>query len=734
MEPKKPSQTRRLSTIVLGGLVLVLFTVLVLLQTSNLWKNLSVDSASDTLLLYALSSLNFIAFVIFGFIFLRSIIKLVRERRSLQLGSRIKTRLLLYFAAISILPIFAMAGFSYLFMNRALERWFTQIPENVVRESREVQDRTRKGQSDKLKFTAQLLASALENRKIDDAALTEFAVAGNLTQIRVVDSSGRVLEQSAETNGTLRLKDFPAESAAISEGNFDDPVLNDGRGIDAAASDLPDGRRLIVIPNLAHEESVSQMAENSLAEFDRLKEQQITVRQVGLLTLGVLTFLLIFASTWTAFYIARGLTVPIKALAEGADEIARGNLAHRVDVFAEDELALLISTFNEMSGKLEENSAELNERKRYIETVLEALPTGVISFGPDDRITTINQAAVSILKLQNIDHKSLRMENIASEDNRKSLEKLISRAKRIGRATEQTTLRCDNSDGLTMSDMPVALTAAALPENGGAVLVIEDLSELIAAQRASAWQEVARRMAHEIKNPLTPIQLSAERIAKWFSRREEVVSSTGASALNVINQPQHTSSAPDLDHTAKVVAEGTNTILKEVRSLKSMVDEFSRFARLPDARLEKGDINSVLTEVFQSYSDRTDSISVILELDDNLPTAMIDQEQLRRVFVNLIENSIEAFDPTAEAKTITLKSRAESGRGLAVIEVIDNGPGVPLQNIQRLFQPYFSTKGRGTGIGLAIVQRIIFDHRGKIRIAEPSPKGARFVIEIPQVT
>lgn len=734
MEPKKLGRTRRLSTIVLGGLVLVLFTVLVLLQTSNLWKNLSVDSASDTLLLYALSSLNFVAFVIFGFIFLRSIIKLVRERRSLQLGSRIKTRLLLYFAAISILPIFAMAGFSYLFMNRALERWFTQIPENVVRESREVQNRTRKGQSDKLKFTAQLLASALENRKIDDAALTEFAVAGNLTQIRVVDSSGRVLEQSAETIGTLRLKDFPAESAAISEGNFADPILNDGRGIDAAAADLPDGRRLIVIPNLTHEESVSQMAENSLAEFDRLKEQQITVRQVGLLTLGVLTFLLIFASTWTAFYIARGLTVPIKALAEGAEEIARGNLKHRVDVFAEDELALLVSTFNEMSGRLEENSAELVERKRYIETVLEALPTGVISFDPEGRITTINQAAIFILKLEGLDPGHLRMQNIVSEENLPILEKLISRSRRVGRATEQTTLRRENDDAVAASEIPVALTAAALPENGGAVIVIEDLSELIAAQRASAWQEVARRMAHEIKNPLTPIQLSAERIAKWFSRREEAASSSSSVSLHGITQSRTAGVTTDLDQPAKVVAEGTNTILKEVRSLKSMVDEFSRFARLPDARLEKGDINSVLKEVFESYSDRTDSISVILELDDNLPTAMIDQEQLRRVFVNLIENSIEAFDPTAEAKTITLKSRAESARGLAIIEVIDNGPGVPLQDIQRLFQPYFSTKGRGTGIGLAIVQRIIFDHRGKIRIAEPSPKGARFVIEIPQVT
>src|SRR4029079_1903331 len=227
----------------------------------------------------------------------------------------------------------------------------------------------------------------------------------------------------------------------------------------------------------------------SLDELDQLKEQQITVRQIGILTLGVLTFLLIFASSWTAFYIARGLTVPIKALAEGADEIAQGNLSHRVDVFAEDELGLLVSTFNAMSAKLEENSAELSERRTYIETVLQSLPNGVISFDSENRVSTINRSAIKILRLEDADFGRMHLDQLVNEENRAVFDRLLSRAKRIGHAAEQSVLRRENADGNseTHAETPAALIASALPDESGVVLVIEDLSELIAAQRASAW-------------------------------------------------------------------------------------------------------------------------------------------------------------------------------------------------------------------------------------------------------
>ena len=291
-------------------------------------------------------------------------------------------------------------------------------------------------------------------------------------------------------------------------------------------------------------------------------------------------------------------------------------------------------------------------------------------------------------------------------------------------------MRRENADGNseTHAETPAALIASALPDEDGVVLVIEDLSELIAAQRASAWQEVARRMAHEIKNPLTPIQLSAERIAKRFAERGQLSVIGGQYAAN---QGLRTN---DKGRLETVVSESTETILREVQSLKSMVDEFSRFARLPNARLEQGDINEVINQAVSLYQDRADGVNIDTELAADLPSAMIDPEQLKRVFVNLVENAAEAFDLDQADKKITIMTRFDGTRDLIVAEVSDNGRGIAPADFQRLFQPYFSTKGRGTGLGLAIVQRIITDHQGKITAVNNAEKGAKFIIEIPTIT
>ena len=730
MQTETTKPKRRSVPWLLGLLVLVLLTFLILLQSSNLWKNFSVETASDTLLLYALSSLNFIAFVIFGFIFLRSIIKLGRERRTLELGSKIKTRLLIYFFAVSLLPIIAMAVFSYLFMNRAIERWFTNMPETVLNQARDLQNQALDNQAAGLRNTAQMLASVLDKRDFSKKDLDAIAASGNFTRIEVLSKDNKTVEVSGRQLSPNQNAELEQTLDFVRNGNFDEPLLQDGRGFDAAVAPLSDGRKIVIVPDIRPDASVSNLADKSLDELDRLKEQQITVRQIGILTLGVLTFLLIFASSWTAFYIARGLTVPIKALAEGADEIAQGNLSHRVEVFAEDELALLVSTFNAMSGKLEENSAELSQRRKYIETVLQSLPNGVISFDSENRVSTINRSAIKILGLEDADFGRMHLNQLVNEENRIVLDRLLSRAKRIGHAAEQSVLRRENADGNseTHAETPAALIASALPDEDGVVLVIEDLSELIAAQRASAWQEVARRMAHEIKNPLTPIQLSAERIAKRFAERGQLSVIGGQYAAN---QGLRTN---DKGRLETVVSESTETILREVQSLKSMVDEFSRFARLPNARLEQGDINEVINQAVSLYQDRADGVNIDTELAADLPSAMIDPEQLKRVFVNLVENAAEAFDLDQADKKITIMTRFDGTRDLIVAEVSDNGRGIAPADFQRLFQPYFSTKGRGTGLGLAIVQRIITDHQGKITAVNNAKKGAKFIIEIPTIT
>ena len=741
MADEKPKKYKpRVPPWILGGLVLILFTFLILLQSSNYWKDLAVDSAGETILLYSLSSLNFFAFVIFGFIFVRSLLKLRRERRSLALGSKIKTRLLQYFFAISLLPLIAMAVFSYLFMNRALDRWFTDIPENVIREARQLQEQSIENQTNKLRASARMLTTVLSGQDITDQTLRTIVEAGNLTRLEVLSADG-IVTAGSEKNLTAEQKaELENTLSFIYQNKTDEKLLTDGKNFDAAAAKFPDGRTLVVVPDFRPEGNVSQIVENSLIEFEKLKQKQVTIRQIGLLTLGVLTFMLIFASSWTAFYIARGFTVPLKALAEGADKIARGDLKHRVDVFAEDELALLVSTFNQMSAKLEQNSFELSERRRYIETVLQSLSTGVISFDGKSRVTTINKAAIEILKLETADFSNFELKQIVNEENRATLERLISRARRIGKASEQTVLQPEYADGSVSSNenLPVALTATALPkiaetDVSGVVLVIEDLSELIAAQRASAWQEVARRMAHEIKNPLTPIQLSAERIAKRFAAVQNSKSKV-QSFLNVFKSVSDEEAKKSEEQNAKIIKEGTETILREVNSLKSMVDEFSRYARLPDAKLESGNLNEIIKQSATLYDDRFSDVRIELNLSEDLPGAMIDDEQLRRVFVNLIENASEAFDDAQTDKRILIKTFHDAARDLIVAEVADNGKGISPADFQKLFQPYFSTKGRGTGLGLAIVQRIVGEHQGKIKAVSNKPRGAKFIVELPTVS
>lgn len=712
---RKSDHVSRKPPWLLGAFVFVLLLTLFLLQSSNFWKNLTVSSSSETLLLYALSSLNFIAFVVFALILIRSLLKLRQERRALQLGSKLKTKLLVYFAGITLIPLIAMAVFSYLFMNRALERWFSQMPENVIRQAGKLQDESAANYKSKLGETARMLAGLLKTHGADKDTLDLLRKEGNLAAIEVIDRGNTpVISSSADISGE-ELEELNAVQAILRSGDFSNTALSDGTGFDAAMADLGDGRTLLIIPSAGPKGTVGALVNSSLREFDRLKASQVFVRQLGLTTLGLLTFLMIFASSWAAFYVAKGLTRPIRALAEGADEVARGNYSHRVDVMAEDEHDLLVRAFNAMTEKLEANSEEIQERRKYIETILQSLSTGVISFDSTNRVTTINRAAIEMLRLEKGNFSHFDLDQLVNKDNRMVFKTLISRALRIGIASEQTVLFRENTDGreAVEIELPVAVTASALPDKNGSVIVIEDLTELVSAQRAAAWQEVARRMAHEIKNPLTPIQLSAERIAKRFASKNG-----------------EANKAPD-NRTNEVVNEGTDTILREVASLKSMVDEFSRFARLPDADRKEIDIEEVIGQTVALYDGRDRRGVIKFETGGDLPKILADAEQIKRVFVNLIDNAREAFDENSKTNEIRIIAVYEKLRELIRIEVSDNGSGVEPQNLQKLFQPYFSTKGRGTGLGLAIVQRIVRDHYGKISASQNIPSGSKFTIELP---
>ncbi len=815
--PVAKRRERRWSLWILAVLVLVLLAALAALQLF-VWEVVEPQNAVDTTTFFALSTLLFASFIIFAFILLRNLIKLQRERQRNSLGSKLKTRLVIYFISLSLLPIASAAIFSYAFLNRSLEKWFGRLPEDVVTEARMARANSLAREESQTVQSAKIIAAAIANAAPDadlNQLMQNFRAAGGYEVLEVTTTEGETLARASDE--ARRVDELESSLAQIP---VDDGVrsIASSRAPDSifhlARVPLADGRGSLLLVRASSEDASLSRIISGAEDFERLRNQQRRVRVIGLSTLGLLTLLLLVATVWTALYLARGLATPIQALAEAATEVARGNLTHRVTVAATDELAVLARSFNEMVDQLEENrhrieaaTAELRdknfaleERRTYIETVLGSLSTGVISLDENDCITTINAAACAMLhdadgaavKPDSI--VSTNLESIVCVEDFAVLERVVTRARRYGNAIEQTDLRLRSAQTDDAKDaagdietraerlrVPVSLMATALQakrnvattemntssiellnstdsistdnnheardeqefdkqedDKQGVVLVIEDLSELLAAQRAAAWSEVARRLAHEIKNPLTPIQLSAERIRRNFRRafkldiapmdsNNESISQLAAHDANV--------SAANLAAVEQTIEEGTRTIAREVTSLKKMVDEFSRFARLPSLRLERADLNQTIEQTIALYAERFAHIRFDVRLAPVLPHALIDHEQMRRVFINLFENAIEAVTACDDEDTnegrITVATAHDSSRNLLLAEVADTGEGIHDEDHKRLFEPYFSTRERGTGLGLAIVHRIVTDHGGRIAVEPNFPRGARFRIQLP---
>jgi nitrogen fixation/metabolism regulation signal transduction histidine kinase len=729
----------------------VLLSALVFLQVFGLWESVAPDRAPDTLLLFALSTLNFVAFFLFSFIFIRSLLKLRRERRERLLGSKLKTRLVVYFIAVSLLPITGMALFSYMFFNRSLEKWFSFFPGDVVRQARLAEEDDARQQAEHLLELTRAAARDLgrvPGGELNDA-LPALLRDGHIARAAVLSAEGVALAEGAAEGTNVADEDFREALRHVTSNDGVATAQTRAGTLDVATVGAAGGSRLVTVRPRRGDASLGRLIA-SAQTFEDFRRNQRRVRVLGVTTLGLLTLMLLFAATWSAIHLARGIGTPIRALAEAAKEVAGGNLSHRVETIADDELAVLAEAFNDMTAqlaenrrRLEANAAELREknlaleeRRHYIETVLQTVSTGVISLDESDRVTTINSAALAMLRREHAPAPATPLSEVVSPEDLQLLERVLWRARLRGRAAEQLELARGSSqatpEGTTPSvAIPVALTATALtPRPGetrrGVVLVIEDLSELLAAQRAAAWSEVARRLAHEIKNPLTPIQLSAERIARNFRRAGEderqAVSPSNGNGNGV---------AAERERVARVVEECTATIGREVAGLKAMVDEFTRFARLPHARLEHGDLNEVVRQAVALYEERLEGVRMDVLLGRDLPPALLDAEQLRRVFVNLIENAAEALAEGEGDRRITVATGHDPARGLLIAEVADTGHGIARADFARLFQPYFSTRGRGTGLGLAIVQRIMTEHGGRIRAETNRPRGARMILELP---
>ena len=685
----------------------------------------------DIVVFAALSALIFLLFVALTFVLLRNLLKLFAERRLGVLGSKFRTRMVAGALLLSSLPVVVMYWFAYGLMNRSIDKWFSTPVEEV--------------RSDTHAMETLLADYAMQNAHSEAAAI---ATSPEIER----DFSGRgyagVVSEFQRHELTLQGGFALALNDGIEEAAFNAPapwsVLKACLPLPEATAGRParfswqnteytlgsasvrgGGSILVAIPLPRGFSETVRQVEISQERYYNLARERRVVRRTYMGLLLLLTMIVLFVTTWLALFLSKIVTRPLSALAEATQEISRGRLDYRVDVSSADEIGDLVRSFNRMAEDLEgsrrqiETSSrdlgaanqELDHRRRQFETILESIPTGVLSLDAERRVTHVNQALLRMFHPDgNIGPTQIllgaSLAEIFPAEGLEDFELLLRRGDRMGMSTSQLEMQ------LPRGSLNVAVTVATLRHQGersGYVIVFEDLSDLLKAQKQAAWREVARRVAHEIKNPLTPIALSAERIQRHLDR-----------------------ATPNDPASLEVVRSCAETIEGAVETVRRLVDEFSTLARFPVAKPQPSDINEIIEDALSMFTGRLDGIVLHKSLGPDLPKVLADGEAIKRAVANLVDNAAEASQD-AIVREIGISTALVASRDAVEITVADSGHGVTRELKEKLFLPYFSTKKRGTGLGLSIVSRIVEDHHGSIRVEKNDPVGTRFIIELPVV-
>ena len=668
-------------------------------------KALTPEALSSQVLLFVLWNVNILLITGILFVLLRGIVKLVLERQRGLLGSRFRTKLVVTYVATSLLPILILFLVATDLLRLSIERWFTTPVRTILQNAEEIAQLSQDQAASTAGGAAREIASDPRSR---DAARID-AVLSRVREFHDVDMAGVyragiLLKAQADPRAPIHEVGDPSPRF------FDDverkgtavkiDVVRSGKWIRTAQriGTTRDVAIAGVFVPLATSEKLDR-AILAYANFQQLHSQRQRLKASQTSMFLAVTLAILFGTLWTSIYASRRITIPIQALAEATDRLAEGGYGHRVEITATDEVGRLIDSFNDMSGQLAlqrsqltETNRRLDDERAFMETVLESVATGILAFTDDLTLLSMNRAALQMLRIDP-PAPHAKLTEVFTGD----LEPLASGVCELtgGRTrTREVTLILGGELRY------LELSAARLSGEGdsGWVLAMEDSTQLMQAQKLAAWNEAARRIAHEIKNPLTPIQLSAERIAKKYKRG-------------------------DAD-AASAIEEGTKTIVDEVSQLKRMVDEFSRFARMPAVHLRHAQLADMLQQAANLYRNVKKNVTIEVDVAPDIELLM-DPEQIRRAVGNLLKNAVEA----TEEGEIRVTARRAPHR--VVIEVADPGRGVPDADKEKLFLPYFSTKGRGTGLGLAIVHRIVRDHDGQIHVHDNQPRGTRFEIELP---
>jgi PAS domain S-box-containing protein len=725
-------QHRKWPLVLLAVGIFLLFTFLFWQQAFD--PVFRPNTTEQTLLLAALSALIFLLLVALSVVLLRHLLKLYAERRLGVLGSKFRTRMVVGALILSFTPVLFLFLFAYGLMNRSIDKWFSGPVEEMRHNSGEVAAMLSNYATENARAEAAAIAAAPETRRAFEsgnfsAVMNEFhrhepTLQGGFAVALVRESEEEdavAAFRSPEPWVVLRSQMFPSKGGAAQRFQLDGKEY-----MMASAPVGANGRIVVAVPLPGAFSTTLKELEDSQRKYLELSRQRKLVRSTYMGLLLLLTVLVLFAATWLALFLSKLVTRPVAALGEAMHELSRGRLGYRVEVPAADELGDLIQSFNRMAADLEASgrqveissqeaaaaNAELEQRRQHMETILESIPTGVLSLDAERRLTRTNPAFHRIFGAQELRRggaartfatgSSLR--DLFADDVTQGLDHLLRKADRMGTATSQMEIL------LPRVRLNVAVTVASLEHEGqrlGYVLVFEDLSDLLHAQKQAAWREVARRVAHEIKNPLTPIAISAERIRRHLER--------GA--------------LPDAA-SVEVLQSCAETIAGAVETVRTLVDEFSTLARFPASQPQPANVNAIVEGALAMFNGRLDDIQVQTNLAPDLPSVMADPESMKRALANLVDNAAEAMQDSL-VREVHISTTLLEPREAVEIVVADTGHGVTRDLKEKLFLPYFSTKERGTGLGLAIVSRIIEDHHGSIRVEENSPIGARFIVELP---
>jgi two-component system, NtrC family, nitrogen regulation sensor histidine kinase NtrY len=692
---------------------------------------------SSNIMIFVLININVILLLLLLFLSVRNLVKLFFERKKQIMGAKLRTKLVLAFITLSLLPTIILFFVSVQFISTSIEYWFHLQIEQSLKNSLEV------GRDYYKRMTDDIFA--LENnvsRVITYEGYMLVSKQGDLEKFIHEKRKEYHLASLKVFSGNLKLR-CGSENRSVDLSTFR------GAGVDLLRKTVEKGDEtpyiessthgdlvIGIIPIFSRTESKAVVGlvfaskfvpgafvnrlkaiSRGLQEYRQLKMLKRPIKISHMITLSIVTLLIIFSSIWFGFYLSQEITVPIKELAEGTNRIASGDYDFSIDIVSRDEMGLLVQSFNKMTldlktGKerlerahreLVRSNIELEQRRLYMEIVLANIGAGVVSADPEGRILTINKSAEQMLNIRAQDIIGKHYQEVLSSEYIRITEQFVTEKKlfRKGFLRKEIRLRAGGTS------LPLLVSLNVLRDDQrnylGLVAVFEDLSEIQRAQRMAAWREVARRIAHEVKNPLTPIQLSAQRLNKRYGARLE-------------------------KEDGKIFRECTEMIINQVEEIKALVNEFSTFARMPTSKLLPGDIREIIREIVRLYSEAHKGIRIQFQDTNGIPMLHLDREQMKRVLINLLDNAIAAVE---KAGKIVIMLSYEQELQMVKIVVADNGRGIPAANKLRLFEPYFSTKKQGTGLGLAIVSSIISEHNGFIRVEDNMPKGTKFIIELP---